>query len=135
MMEMSETRRGRIVRAACVIGGGLCVGLAVLGVILPLLPTTPFLLLAAALYFRGSKRMYHWLLNNRHFGHIVRDYRSGQGIPRRAKVYAIALVWLTIGATATFAISAPWARLMLVAVALGVTLYLVRLPARSQLPG
>jgi hypothetical protein len=98
---------------------------------LPLLPTTPFLLLAAALYFRGSRRMYYWLLNNRRFGHIIRDYRAGRGMPRKAKLYTIGLLWATIGATAVFAVSVLWARLLLAAVAVGVTLYLVRLPTAS----
>ncbi len=132
-METSESRRAKLVRIVCNVGGGVCVGLAALGLILPLLPTTPFLLLAAALFFRGSKRLYDWLVGNRHFGPLIRDYQAGRGIPRRAKVSAILLLWLTIGATVMWAVGAVWIRLLLIAIAIGVTLYLARLPVRPAL--
>ncbi len=134
-MEATETLSARVTRAACVAGGGLCVGLAVLGMVLPLLPTTPFLLLAAALFLRGSKRLYHRLLDNRFFGHYIRDFRAGRGLPRRAKFSALLLLWSTIGATLVlYAGAGWWLRLLLVGVAVGVTVYLARLPVRPQLP-
>lgn len=132
-MEISDTLGARVVRAACIAGGVLCVGLAVVGMVLPLVPTTPFLLLAAALFFRGSRRMYHWLLSNRYFGHIIRDFRAGQGIPRRAKHAALLLLWLTIGVSLVFTAGAVWVQLLLLAIALGVTIYLARLPVRNRL--
>lgn len=100
--------------------------LGVLGVFLPLLPTTPFLLLAAACYARSSEKLYDWLLGNRWFGRYIRDYREGKGIPLRRAAVAIALLWLTIGYTTIVAVSLWWVRLILVAIAGGVTVHLVR---------
>lgn len=124
--------REQVVRGLCIAGGGVCLGLAVLGAVLPLLPTTPFLLLAAALFFRGSPRLYHWLLSNRQFGPLIRDYRAGRGIPRRAQRLAILLVWLSLGATVAFVNDLLWLEVLLLANAIGVTIYLARLPVREN---
>ena len=65
----------------------------------PVLPTTPFLLLAAICYARSSERFYHWLLNNRWFGEYLKNYREGRGIPLREKTLTVLALWLTIGFT------------------------------------
>lgn len=76
--------------------GSLCVGLAVLGIFLPLLPTTPFLLLASACYVRGSERLHRWLMNNRLLGKYISNIQQRRGIPLRAKIVTIALLWASI---------------------------------------
>ncbi len=103
--------------------------LGVLGLFLPLLPTTPFLLLAAACYARSSEKLYDWLLGNRWFGEYIRNYREGKGIPLKRTAIAIALLWLTIGYTAIVAVSLLWVRLVLLAIACGVTFHLVSITA------
>ncbi len=108
--------------------GTLCVALGVLGMFVPLLPTTPFLLLAAVFYARSSTRLYHWLLTNRWCGDYIRSYRAGHGIPLTQKVLAIVLLWLTIGYTAGFVVSLWWVRLLLLGIAVGVTAHLVTIP-------
>jgi len=105
--------------------GTISVALGVLGLFLPLLPTTPFLLLAAACYARSSEKLYDWLLGNRWFGEYIRNYREGKGIPLRRTAVAIALLWLTISYTAIVAVSLLWVRLILLAIAGGVTFHLV----------
>lgn len=113
--------------------GSLSVALGVVGMFLPILPTTPFLLLAAACYARSSRRFYVWLLTNRWCGDYIRNYREGRGIPLRQKALTIALLWLTIGASATFAVSIWWVRLLLLVVASAVTLHLLHIPTyRSE---
>ncbi len=77
--------------------GALCVVLAIFGVFLPLLPTTPFLLLASACFARGSTRLHGWLVCNKLFGPYLRDFEAGKGIPRRAKCIAIAMLWASLG--------------------------------------
>jgi hypothetical protein len=126
-----ETAPGRV-RHVYVVLGSVCLALGVLGIVLPLLPTTPFLLLSAACYARGSERFYSWLLNHRWFGPHIRAYRSGEGIPLRAKVTGVVLVWATIAAAAAFAVRQPWARLLLFAIAAGISLYLLRLPTLGK---
>ncbi len=104
--------------------GTLCVALGVLGIFLPVLPTTPFLLLAACCYGRSSQRFYLWLTTNRWCGEYIRNYREGKGIPRRKKILSILLLWMTIGYTIVFAVSQGWIRLILLGIAIGVTLHL-----------
>ena len=107
-------------------GGILLVGLATIGMFLPVLPTTPLLLLAAVCFARSSTRFYTWLLTNRWFGTYIRNYREGRGIVLAHKVTALALLWITIGYAACFVVSLWWARVILAGIAVGVTLHLVR---------
>lgn len=105
--------------------GTIAVGLAILGVFLPLLPTTPFLLLASACYARGSKRMHAWLLGNKVFGRYLRDFEEGRGIPLRGKIAAISLMWISIIYSISRLTSIALIT-MLVVIAIGVTIYLVK---------
>lgn len=101
--------------------------LGIIGMFVPILPTTPFLLLAAACYARSSDRFLNWLLNNRYFGAYIRNYREGRGMPRSTKILTLSALWLTLGMSAAFATSAFWLRLLLALVGVGVTLHLLRL--------
>lgn len=109
--------------------GTLALILAVLGVFLPLLPTTPFLLLASACYLRGSPRMHRWLLSHRILGPYIRDFQAGLGIPLRTKLLALALMWPSLALSAWF-MPVAWARWLLLIPGVGVTIYLLRLPTR-----
>lgn len=114
-----------LTRALLIAAGALFVALGVLGIFLPLLPTTPFLLLAAWFFARSSKRFLDWLLNNRLCGPYIRNYRDGLGISRRRKALTVAFLWLTIGTTSLFAVSSWWVRAGLFVVAVGVTTHLL----------
>jgi uncharacterized membrane protein YbaN (DUF454 family) len=105
--------------------GTICVGLGVAGIFLPLLPTTPFLLLAAICYAGSSPRFYHWLMNNRWFGRYIKNYREGKGLTLTTKIISLASLWITIGYSAIFVM--PWlaGKLILFAVALGVTIHIL----------
>lgn len=116
-----------IIKTLLIVLGTLCVAFGVLGMFLPVLPTTPFLLLAATCYARSSQKFYHWLLTNRWCGEYIRNYREGRGIPLKQKVITILLLWLTIGSTAWLTISQWWGRWILIGIALGVTIHLVRI--------
>lgn len=122
----------RWVRRGLLIAGTIFVGLGTLGIFLPVLPTTPFLLLAAACYARSSERFYHWLLNHRWLGSSLRTYREGRGIPLRAKVLSISFIWLTIGFSVFFVIHPLAVKITLILIALGVTLYLLSLPTLKR---
>jgi hypothetical protein len=125
----------RVARALLVACGTLAVALGVLGMFLPLLPTTPFLLLAAACYARGSERCHRWLLHNRWFGRYIRDWREGRGVTLRHKVTALVLLWATIGFAAWRVVPAWWGKGLLLGIAVGVTVHLVRMktaPARRD---
>lgn len=115
-------RTKRALLSAC---GLAAVGLGVLGIFLPLLPTTPFLLLAAACFFRSSERLYGWLLNHRRLGRYVRQYRENRAMPLKAKLATLVLLWATLAFSALTVVSSPWARGLLLAVGIGVTLHLL----------
>lgn len=110
--------------------GWLCVGVAVLGIFLPLIPTTPLLLLAAACFVRGSEKLYNWLLNHRQLGPYIRDFREGRGIPRKAKISTIAVMWTTIGISILI-LRLIWVKVLLFFIAAGVTVYLLSFPERE----
>ena len=92
--------------------GWLSVALGVLGIFLPVLPTTPFLLLAAACFARSSPRFHHWLVHHPKLGPWIRDYLSGEGIPLKGKVYAIGLMWASIGLSC-YLVPLFWARIFM----------------------
>ena len=106
--------------------GSIAVALAILGVFLPLLPTTPFLLLASACYLRGSKRMHRWLLNNRVFGEYLRNFEEGKGIPLKAKITALALMWASLSFS-IYKVQIVPLQLMLIMIGIGVTIYLLKM--------
>lgn len=114
-------------RKLFIVLGTLCVALGVLGMFLPVLPTTPFLLLAAACYGRSSERCYRWLTSNRWCGEYIRNYREGRGLPMRQKILTLLLLWLTIGSTVYWALSQWWLRALLIGIATGVTIHLLRI--------
>ena len=89
----------QIKKSVWIFSGTVCVGLGVLGAFLPVLPTTPFLLLAAFCYGRGSIRFYHWLVYHSWVGSYIRNYQSGRGISLKQKALTTLLLWLTIGST------------------------------------
>ncbi len=123
-----------IKRIALIICGSACVALGIVGMFLPVLPTTPFLLLAAVCYARSSQKLYDWLMTNRWCGSYILNYREGRGITLRLKVTTILLLWITIGLTAGFAVTLWWVRLILLAVAIGVTLHLLWIKTFTPVP-
>jgi len=93
-----------VLKAFWIIAGTIFVVLGAFGVILPGLPTTPFLILAAACYIRSSQRLYDWLIANKTFGPYLKDYREGKGIPKRAKKIALIMMTIFVGYAVIFAL-------------------------------
>ena len=112
-------------RIILIVTGTFFVGLGILGIFMPILPTTPFLLLAAACYARSSQRFYDWLLTNRWFGNYIRNYLQGKGISLKLKILTIAILWLTIICSVTFAVHDLLVRLILILIAIGVTIHIL----------
>jgi uncharacterized membrane protein YbaN (DUF454 family) len=107
--------------------GVLAMAVGLVGVVVPLLPTTPFLLLAAACFVRSSDTMYGWLTTNRLFGGFIRDYREQRGVSVRAKITALVLLWGVIGYTALMVVDLIWVRVLLAVIAVAVTVHLLRM--------
>jgi len=100
--------------------GLAAVGLGVFGIFLPLLPTTPFLLLAAACFLRSSDRLYDWLIHHRWFGRTIRQYREHKAVSLQTKLATLLLLWITL-AISGMVIDVLWLRLVLLLVGIGVT--------------
>ena len=113
------------IRILLIIAGTFFVGLGIVGIFVPVLPTTPFLLLAAACYARSSQRFYGWLLNNKWFGSYIRSYLERKGIPLRVKVITVTLLWITIGCSVAFAVNILVVKLILVLIAIGVSIHIL----------
>ena len=119
--------RAAMSRAVFVGLGTFFLAVGIVGIFVPLLPTTPFLLLASACYFRGSERLHRWLLGHGRLGAYIRAYEEGRGIPLRGKVLALTMMWSSIG-YGLYRFQWPLVQAALLAIAVGVTVYLLRLP-------
>jgi uncharacterized membrane protein YbaN (DUF454 family) len=113
--------------------GTLSLVIGIVGIFTPVLPTTPFLLLAAACYLRSSERFHRWLLHNRVFGSYIRNYTEGRGLPLKVKLFTIALLWVTIGIS-IWLVSNMIVTAVLLFVAVGVSLHIAFIRARKK-PG
>lgn len=110
--------------------GGVCVALGTAGVFLPILPTTPFMILAAACFARSSRRAHRWLLRHRVFGPTIRQWQRSRTIPARAKAAAISLIVLTIG-TSMIIVGRMWLCIMLAVIGLSVIGWLLSIPTTA----
>lgn len=119
----------KLVKMLFLVAGTFSLSLGAIGIFLPILPTTPFLLLSAACYLRSSNRMHKWLLNNRWFGDYIRNYQEGRGIPFKTKIITLVFLWTTIIYSAFTALDDILiAQIALLLIAFGVSIHLVRLP-------
>lgn len=107
----------------------ICLGF--IGIFIPVLPTTPFVLLSAALFAKSSDRFYRWLIENRFFGKYIEDYRRGKGVPLRIKTGAIIMLWTTISLSIYFGVEILWVRILLVAIATGVTIHIATIKKKG----
>lgn len=115
-------------------GGMTCVGLGAIGIILPGLPTTPFLLLATYCFARSSEPFHNWLIHHRWFGRYVRDFEAGRGMTRQAKATTVLIIWLSFGITIVFFVSVLWGQVGMMLMACTVSVYILRLPTLPAQP-
>lgn len=114
--------------------GFVAVGLGVIGAFVPILPTTPFSLLAAACFAKTSDRFHTWLLSHRYLGEYIRNYRKRRGMSKVSKVTSLTMLWATIGYSVINAVVSPLAKCLLLIVALGVTTHVLALPTAPRRP-
>lgn len=99
--------------------------LGIIGIFLPLLPTTPFLLLTAALYVRSSPRLYNRLLHHKYLGSYIRNFRENKAIPLRAKIISVSLIWITILNCIFFIVPYWWLKAVLLLIAAGTSYHIL----------
>lgn len=127
-MNNKETKNNsKVLKIILIVCGSISVGLGVLGVFLPLLPTTPFLLLAAACYFRSSPKFYNWLIQSKYLGTYIKNYREHKSMFLPMKVFVIALLWLTILYSIFFVLENDYLKIFLIFIALSVSLHILML--------
>jgi hypothetical protein len=112
--------------------GILALSLGITGVFVPVLPTTPFLLLAAFCFFRGSRKLYDWLLHNRLTGDYLRNYLEGRGMALKMKVWTLILLWVTITGSWLFITENLAVRIILTMVLVGVTIHILAIKTIKQ---
>jgi uncharacterized protein len=127
-----QTYLDHAARLMLISAGMICVGLGAIGVIVPGLPTTPFLLLAAYCFARSSEHFHGWLLNHRWLGSYVRNFEEGRGMTRRAKGITLLLTWISFGVTIVFFVPVLWGQVGMVLMATTLSIYLLRLPTPPE---
>ena len=109
-----------------IILGSISLTLGVAGIFLPVLPTTPFLLLAASLYLKGSKTLYDRLMSNEHLGTYIRNFQENKAIPLRVKITSVTMIWGTLLYCAFGIARTWWMSVVFIAIATGVTIHILR---------
>jgi uncharacterized membrane protein YbaN (DUF454 family) len=112
--------------------GTFFVALGITGIFIPILPTTPFILLAATLYSRSSQKFYEWIINNKIVGIYIKNYRAGKGVPLVIKILTIALLWITIGCSVLFATDILFIKIVMILIAAGVTVHIAFIKKTTQ---
>jgi len=122
----------KIKKGAYFILGTIALIIGIIGTFLPVLPTTPLILLAAWCYIRSSKKFYNWLISNERFGKTIEDFHTGRGITKNTKIRAIIMMWLMITISAYYFITSTPLIVFLYLIAVSVTFYLYRQPTLEE---
>ena len=120
-----------VVRALFFVAGIMALGFGIAGIFLPVLPTTPLVLLAAACFARSYRPFHEWLLANRLFGPMIHEWHEHRSIPYRTKITAIVMMGVTLGASIVFFVQPAWAKAALAAFGVGLAAWMYRLPSRK----
>ncbi len=123
---------GNVKRALFIVCGTILLAIGLVGVVVPVLPTTPFLLLAAACYLRGSERLHMWMMENPYFGDYIRNYVEGRGVSRRQKVYTILFLWFMILSSIVLVVEGLAVSALLLLIASAVSIHIWTLPSLKE---
>lgn len=132
MTKIPEQHPNPVVRHLLFFFGWVTFVLGIIGLLLPVVPTSPFMILSAVCFLRSSPRFYHWLTDHPVFGIYVRYYLSGEGMPERVKLTAITLLWIMMLVTALLIIEQEWLSTLLLSIAMLVSIYIVGLPEPEE---
>ncbi len=126
-------KKRRIYKSFLIAAGWIFVALGVIGIIVPLMPTTIFFIIAAACFARSSEKFYNWLINHPRFGKFIRDYREQRGMQLKSKIIAVSIMLITIGSSAIFFTEKMFVRILLAVIAVGVSSYIISLKTIKQI--
>jgi len=122
----------KFLRYLLIFSGTFFLAIGIIGIVIPILPTTPFLLLAAACYARSSKRFYKKLIQNKWFGNYIKNYQQGKGIPLKVKIYAITLLWATILASSLLFFTNLLLKILLISIAVLVSIHILTIKTHKK---
>jgi uncharacterized membrane protein YbaN (DUF454 family) len=114
--------------------GFISLALGFVGIFVPLLPTTPFLLLSAWLFAKSSERWHKWLLQHKQLGGYIRQFQEDKSIPLRIKIISISLLWATILFSVIVVAKMGWLKIVLLAIATGVSVHILSFKTRKRIP-
>lgn len=130
MSRVYKHPRNKITKYILAAIGLIFLGLGIIGIFLPLIPTTPFLLLSAALFMKSSLRLYNWLMNHKYLGKHLQNYILHKTIPVKTKISSISILWVTILATIVFFTEKLFVIIVLLIIATAVTLHILSFKSR-----
>jgi len=123
-----------LVRALLKVAGALCVALGIVGVFVPIMPTTPFLLVAAACFARASPTLYRRLVASPRFGPLILEWRRHRSIPWRTKLFAMALMAISLSFSIVLFVRPAWLQVLVAIGGMGLLIFMYRIPSRDR-PG
>jgi uncharacterized membrane protein YbaN (DUF454 family) len=124
--------KNKLIRLLWIILGSLFVTIGYIGIFVPGLPTTVFLILAAGCYIRSSETLYKWLINNKHFGNLIRDYYEGKGMPLKSKFIALSMMVIFCSFAIFFVVEIWWVNLIIFLLGLTGFLYItLKIPTKK----
>ncbi len=124
-IRQNSVQYSKFYRYLYLLSGFLLVGIGVIGIFLPILPTTIFLILASACFVKSSPQANEWLRNHKILGAYIKNYQDKSGLTIKAKVFNVALLWIMILSSAYFFTEELFIKLLLLAIAIGVTIHLL----------
>ncbi|MFC2391177.1 MAG: YbaN family protein [Bacteroidota bacterium] len=124
--------RNNILRITLISLGIISLTLGIIGIFVPVLPTTPFLLASVALFAKSSPKLYYKLLNNKYLGEYIKNFRVHKSIPLKTKIFAISVLWISIATSIIFFIKILWVKILVAAIAAIVTFHISKFKTRRD---
>jgi uncharacterized membrane protein YbaN (DUF454 family) len=130
--ENKQFGRNKVKNRLIFLGGLISLILGIIGIVIPILPTTPFLLLASAAFAKSSEKFHRWLLNNKVLGAYIRNYKEGKGMPLKIKVITLLLLWITISISILFLMNLLWIQILLICIAVAVSIHIILIRPKNM---
>lgn len=119
-------------KIALAVLGIISLVLGIIGIFLPLLPTTPFVLLSAYLFAKSSTRLHYWIMNHKVFGDYIRNYNEDKSISMQVKIMSIGMIWSSMFISIFFVVNdILWLQLLLAGITVGVTIHLLLMKTKK----